>query len=79
MLAANGSPSWFADLGTCVPSAVAAGPANIVVVACTDGVIDRFDPTGAALPAWTSPDNSVQTHTVAGQALTGWVEVFATP
>jgi hypothetical protein len=64
MLAANGFPSWFADLGTCVPSAVAAGPANIVVVACTDGVIERFDPTGAALPAWTIPDSAGQTHTV---------------
>lgn len=64
MFAADGSTSWTTDISSCAPTAVAASPANAVVAACRDGVLLRFDSTGAPLTAWAIPDNANQVHTV---------------
>jgi hypothetical protein len=44
--------------------AVAANTTNVVVIACTSGVLERFDPAGMPLTAWAIPGNANQSHRV---------------
>jgi hypothetical protein len=64
VFASDGATSWSADASSCQPMAVAASPANVVVIACASGVLQRFDPAGMPLAAWAIPGNANHTHRV---------------
>jgi len=59
----DGSTSWRSAL-PCTPSAVAASPSNVVVVACDTGDLLRFGTTGAPVASWVIPGNLGLRHAV---------------